>query len=242
MIVGDYHTHTCFSDGKSSVKDNIAFAKENGLKEVCISDHGYSSLLLGMTDAKWTNQKKAIAEESGIKILHGIEANIFPDGTIDVDGKNLSEIDVLIVGFHRFIRIKDRKGKRKFLNTNGFASLKKREKLREENTEIFIKVIEKYPVDILAHMNNRTLVNVKKLCSVCREHNVYVELNEKHLSSLKDNVRDMIDSECNFILSSDAHKTKEVGIFAKVMQFIKENGIPLERVYGIDKTPVFKEK
>ncbi|MCQ2408970.1 MAG: PHP domain-containing protein [Clostridia bacterium] len=242
MVIGDYHTHTYFSDGRSSVKKNIARAKEIGLKEICISDHGYASLLLGMTDAKWKNQKKKIKEESGINILHGIESNIFPDGTIDVEGKNLSDIDVLIVGFHRFIRLRERKGRRKFLNENGFASLEKREKLRAENTEIFIKAIENYPVDIIAHMNNRTLVDVKKLCEVCRDHGVYVELNEKHLSSIKDCIRDMIDSACSFILSTDAHKAGEVGGFAKVLQFIKDNGIPEDRVYGIDKTPVFKKK
>jgi len=242
MIYGDYHTHTCFSDGKSSIAENVNYAKQRGLKEVCISDHGYNSVLLGMTDKKWAKQEEKIKKIEGIKVLHGIESNILANGHIDVDGKDLSKIDVLIVGFHRLLSIKTLLKNGKFAFINGYSSKKRREKEIENNTKIYTYAINNYPIDILAHINNRTLVDVKKICDECAKNNVYVEINAKHLDSLKDCVNDMISSSCNFILSTDAHKAIEVGNMDLILNFIEENKVPKDRVYGLDKAPIFKKR
>ena len=47
-ILGDYHTHTTFSHGKGKVLDNALSAKEKGLAEIAIADHGFGHLLYGM--------------------------------------------------------------------------------------------------------------------------------------------------------------------------------------------------
>ena len=48
QIFGDYHTHTTFSHGKGKVLENALNAKENGLTEIAIADHGFGHLLYGM--------------------------------------------------------------------------------------------------------------------------------------------------------------------------------------------------
>ena len=37
---GDYHTHTSYSHGRGTVGDMVLAAKDRGLKEVAITDHG----------------------------------------------------------------------------------------------------------------------------------------------------------------------------------------------------------
>ena len=52
---GDYHTHTIYSrkpyifynHAKGSIEDNIIEAKNVGLKELAISDHGFSHKYFG---------------------------------------------------------------------------------------------------------------------------------------------------------------------------------------------------
>ena len=40
-IWGDYHTHTIYSHGTSTIEQNVAKAVEKGLKEIAITDHGF---------------------------------------------------------------------------------------------------------------------------------------------------------------------------------------------------------
>ena len=42
ILTADYHTHTPYSHGKNTVEENVARAKEIGLKQIAITDHGFS--------------------------------------------------------------------------------------------------------------------------------------------------------------------------------------------------------
>ena len=42
ILTGDYHTHTQYSHGKNTVEENAKQAKELGLQEIGICDHGFS--------------------------------------------------------------------------------------------------------------------------------------------------------------------------------------------------------
>ena len=44
MFIGDYHTHTNYSDGKGSVMDNALAARQRGLKEIAVTDHSFHLL------------------------------------------------------------------------------------------------------------------------------------------------------------------------------------------------------
>ena len=48
ILTGDYHTHTPFSHGKNTVDENAKRAKELGLKQIGISDHGFSHIAFGV--------------------------------------------------------------------------------------------------------------------------------------------------------------------------------------------------
>ena len=46
LLTGDYHTHTIYSHGKGTVLENVMRAKEVGLQEIAITDHGFEQLAL----------------------------------------------------------------------------------------------------------------------------------------------------------------------------------------------------
>lgn len=103
--------------------------------------------------------------------------------------------------------------------------------------------MDKFPVDVIAHLNHRALVDVKTVCEKAQERGVCVELNEKHLDALERYAKDMIDSGVNFVVGTDAHDTKKLGKTSKIEDFIAKYDVPRDRVFGIDgKKPTFKDK
>ena len=241
---GDYHMHTRSSDGHASVEGCVRAAKERGLKEIAISDHSFATFMYHMTEKKFAKQSAEISALSGcgVKILQGIEGNLIGN-KLDVPHSVIRKCDVLTVGFHRFISPSKQDGQNKFLRVNGFAGKGKREKLAYLNTEAYLSVMENYPIDIIAHLGHRAIVDFAKVCECAARHNVYIELNAKHLDTLKDGIADAIGAGLNFIVGSDAHSADKIGKFEEIEKFIKDNKIPMNRVFGIDgNTPVFKDK
>ena len=59
---GDYHTHTYYSDGKSSLEDNVKSAINKGLKQLAITDHSFSHIAHGITREKYDEQTIKINE------------------------------------------------------------------------------------------------------------------------------------------------------------------------------------
>ena len=57
-ITVDYHTHTTYSHGKGSILDNALSAKERGLSEIAITDHGYGHHAFGIKQKKLPEMKE----------------------------------------------------------------------------------------------------------------------------------------------------------------------------------------
>jgi len=244
-ISGDYHLHTYASDGRASVKDHALAAKARGLKEIAITDHSFSTLFCNMTEKKFGKQSAEINELSGddLKIYQGIEGNIIGN-RLDVPPSIIRKLDVLLVGFHRYVTLfKTTKEERKFLLTNGFSSEKNKEKLAVYNTEAFVSVLEKYPVDVIAHLGHRTPLHFERIFECAAHNGTYIELNEKHIETLEAHIDGAINSGVKFIIGSDSHKKNRIGEFRRVEEFIKKYSVPLERVFGTDgNKPEFKDK
>ena len=243
-FVGDYHLHTRVSDGHTDIADHVAVAKARGLSQIVISDHSFSTLIYHATEKKLQKQRDEISalEGCGIKIYQGIEGNLIGN-EIDVPHGVIRTLDVLTVGFHRFITPTKMNGEHSFLLVNGFSGERAKSKLKDKNTEAYLSVIKKYPIDIIAHLGHRAPVDIAKVCECAKEHGVYIELNEKHLDTLEDGIDGAIESGVNFIVGTDSHKAKKTGDFTAVEQFIIKHKIPMHRVYGVDgNMPTFKDK
>ena len=79
ILTADYHTHTPYSHGKGTVEENAARAKELGLKQIGITDHGFSHLAFGLKRKKVPDliaDCKRASEKLGIDVLVGMESNI----------------------------------------------------------------------------------------------------------------------------------------------------------------------
>ena len=233
MFIGDYHTHTNYSDGKGSVMENALSAKARGLKEIAVTDHGFRLFRKGF--GKYLRLKVECEEASrqtGVTVLAGAEADILSfDGELDLPERQLKEVDYLIAGFHKFAPPKSAAVFFKmYLVTffNGLIPTGKRAK--ERNTNAVIAAINRYPVKVLAHLNHSLKVDVGRVATACAEKGVLVEINVKHLKDFKGQWGALYKSGARFVVSSDAHTPKEVGALHGAFERAVKEGIPVDRI------------
>jgi DNA polymerase (family 10) len=104
-IRGDLHCHTTASDGRVSIEEMAAAARQRGYEYLAITDH---SATHGFGDEVSPDQlrrqielvKAADARIEGIRLLAGSEVNILPDGSLDYSDELLAELDWVIASVH----------------------------------------------------------------------------------------------------------------------------------------------
>ncbi len=103
-IKGDLHTHTDLTDGVAPLEDMLDAAAARGYAYYAVTDHAELLYMQRMTRQKALAQRKRIAalqkRYPKMRILHGSELNIQPDGSVDWDEDFLSGFDVLVASVH----------------------------------------------------------------------------------------------------------------------------------------------
>lgn len=248
-IYGDYHTHTTYSHGKGSVKDNAKAASEKGIKEIAITDHGLKHIAFGLRKKEIAPLKRDIAEikdKFDVKVLMGIEANIIgADGQIDMTSEEILQFDIILCGYHKFIRPKSFKDFATFFTPNiiyDFFNIKSSSKRVQVNTEAIINNIKKYPVDVLTHINYGLKVNCREIARVCAQHGTYIEINGKRITYTDKEMQEMMDTGVDFIVNSDAHSPQRIGDVKLCEQIINRLSIPGGRIVNLSNAPVWRSQ
>jgi DNA polymerase (family 10) len=102
-IRGDLHTHTDLTDGLASLEEMVAAAAARGYAYYAITDHAPNLYMQRMTDAKALEQRehmRRLERAGGMRLLHGIELNIGPDGGVDWPGDFLAGFDLCVASVH----------------------------------------------------------------------------------------------------------------------------------------------
>ncbi|HEX9367149.1 MAG TPA: PHP domain-containing protein [Vicinamibacterales bacterium] len=102
---GDLHMHTTYSDGRDSLRRMIHAAHALGYEYIAITDHSeHAGAAHTLTDDELGRQRDEIADlrahAPGMAILHGIEVDILPDGTLDCDDAVLETLDIVLASLH----------------------------------------------------------------------------------------------------------------------------------------------
>ena len=102
---GAFHNHTTESDGRSTLEDMVAAAKELGLEYLGIADHSKASFQAnGLDEKRLAAQVARIAEinaaEKDIHIFAGTECDILKDGSLDFSDEILGSLDYVVGSIH----------------------------------------------------------------------------------------------------------------------------------------------
>jgi putative hydrolase len=95
----DFHVHSTFSDGESTLAENVQAARERGLRTLCLVDHV-------RRDTAWLPDFTAAVSryrgQPGMRVLAGVEAKILDtSGRLDVP-PGLDGIDLVLIADHQF--------------------------------------------------------------------------------------------------------------------------------------------
>jgi DNA polymerase (family 10) len=136
---GDLHVHTDASDGTASIEEMVAAARARGLKYIAITDHArFAEVIGGLTPDGLRAQIDAIAKLNekldGFRVLTGIEANIQPDGSLDLPDELLAKLDWVVASVHSHFR-----------------------QTKDEMTARLIRAASSDHVDCLAHPTGRKI-------------------------------------------------------------------------------------
>ncbi len=250
ILTSDYHTHTVFSHGKGQIIDNALKAKEKGLVELGISDHGFSHPAFGLTKRKIPKMKalcKNASEQTGVKVLLGIESNIIGvDGSVDLKQNMYDDFDIFLAGIHKFVLYKFGTLFSLFMGNFFSSTFNKKnisKRLINTNTKTFINVIKNNPVDIITHLNFCCFADAKEVAKVCCDYGTYIELNSKKTHLTEEELYAVASTGVKFIINSDAHtpdRVGEISLIEKMLDVVKINPDQIANIDG--RLPSFRFK
>lgn len=248
-LTGDYHTHTVYSHGKGTVEENVQKAIELGLKQIAITDHGLSHVMFGLTKKKLYRQKEEIEmlreKYPQIDILFGIEANLIgAEGVIDLQPQQFSLFDIVLCGYHKPAWPNDFKSVFEiYFNAYFNKIVKPSAQAKARNTKALANAVKKNKIDVLAHINYHLNVNCDEIAKVCADYGTYIELSSRHTCTDEVDIENLLNSNVQFILNSDAHKVKNIAVIDNARALIEKYKIPESRIANINgKQPVFRSK
>ncbi len=243
VIYGDYHTHTPYSHGKGSILDNAMVAKSKGLKEIAITDHGFSHRTFGVKRNQIDNilvDIEKAKKATGVNILFGIEENFVSlDGKIGLYKRDLDFLQIVNVGYHKLARANSLRDYFKLFVPNNLHFYTKSQ--IERNTICVLKAIETQPINIITHLGVGMPVNVEEVAKLAREKNVFIELNGKRIAFTRGDIDALMKYDTQFILNSDAHKPEKVGDVRNGMNYVIKYNIPENNIVNLGKRPNFRD-
>ena len=138
QLRGDLHTHTDLTDGLAPLERMLAAAAEKRYAYYAVTDHAPNLWMQRMTNEKMLAQRDRIRELQAshpkMRLLHGTELNIAPDGSVDWPAAFLDGFDVTVASIHSHFNLS-----------------------RDEQTKRLIAAMEDPHVNVIGHMTTRKI-------------------------------------------------------------------------------------
>jgi len=204
-IKGDLHVHSKWDGGKNSIEEIAEYAIKMGYEYVGIADHTkFLKIEHGLDEKKLRERNKEIdkinsklkSQNSKLKVLKGCEANILPDGKIDIEDDCLREMDFVIAGVHSKFKMS-----------------------KEEMTERIIRAMKNPNVDIISHPTGRLIqkrgeyeIDFDKILKVAKETGTILEINSypERLDLNDINIKKAKEMGVKMIINTDAHHVDQM--------------------------------
>ncbi|MCD6287543.1 MAG: DNA polymerase/3'-5' exonuclease PolX [Candidatus Hydrogenedentes bacterium] len=106
---GEIHAHSTYSDGRNTIAEMAQAAADRGYEYIVITDHSKSlTVAHGLDAGRLADQADEIervnASMNGFRVFRGIEVDIMPDGSLDLDDDTLAALDFVVASVHSRFR------------------------------------------------------------------------------------------------------------------------------------------
>ncbi|MGZ6097484.1 MAG: DNA polymerase/3'-5' exonuclease PolX [Myxococcaceae bacterium] len=104
-VQGVVHSHSTWSDGRSTLEDMARAAAAMGLRYLTVTDHSAAAAYAGGLDetrvrSQWEEIARVQEVVPEIRLFKGLEVDILEDGALDLSDRLLAELDVVIASVH----------------------------------------------------------------------------------------------------------------------------------------------
>ncbi len=204
-IKGDLHCHSNWNGGEDSIEDLAREAMKMGYQYLGISDHTkFLRIERGLDEKQLEKQRKEIDKINSkfkiqnlkFKILQGCEANILPDGSIDIQDEFLKKLDYVIAGVHSAFKMP-----------------------KEKMTKRIIRAMKNPNVDIISHPTGRILkkrdeyqIDFDEILRVAKETNTILEINSypERLDLNDINIKKAKEAGVKMVINTDTHQKDQL--------------------------------
>jgi len=218
---GDLQMHSTWSDGSQSLEDIITAGIERGYSFCGVTDHSYGLPIAGgVPMEKLGRQHREIDAlnrkyRGRFRLIKGIEANIRPDGGVDMEPEELKQLELVVAAPHSALRV------------------------ATDQTARMIAAVKTKGVHILGHPRGRmygsrpgVTADWDRVFAAARKTNVAIEIDvdPSRQDVDYDLAKQAVDAGCLFALDSDAHSTCELRYAETAIAHARLAGVPTERV------------
>ncbi|KWX00081.1 phosphoesterase [Carbonactinospora thermoautotrophica] len=201
-IRGDLHTHTDLTDGLCSLEEMVEAAARRGYAYYAITDHAPNLRMQRMSDEKMLAQRERVRELDGryrgMRLLHGAELNIDPEGNVDWPDAFLAGFDLCVASVHSHFNLP-----------------------REEMTRRLVRACENPYVNIIGHPTARLIgrrpgidADFDEVFRACARTGTALEVNAfpDRLDLNDELILRAKRYGVKFAIDSDAHSTVHLGL------------------------------
>ncbi len=218
-VDGHIHTFEC-GHAYNTITEMAKAGKENGMELICWTEHG-PGLPNGSTFSFFNNMRVIPPEIEGVRVLKGMEANILPNGKLDLYKNLRNKMEVVSASLHN-------------------ATFPPQSK--EENTEAVISALQNPYVDYVCHLGNpRYPIDYETVIKEAKKNNKIIEINNGSFyirKGSKDNCINIAElckkHDVPVIVGTDAHWSGAVGRFPYARKALEIAEFPEELIMNTD--------
>jgi DNA polymerase (family X) len=218
---GDLQMHTTASDGRASIEEMAAAAKQLGYRYILITDHSKAvTIANGLNEQRAEEHIQRIyaarKKVEGIEIWAGAEVDIMGEGSLDYPDELLKKLDIVLVSVHSRMNMP-----------------------ADEMTSRLLRAMENPYVRIMGHPTGRQILrrdpfqfDIERVFDAAQKHGVIMELNAspERLDLSDRHVKRARDRGMKIVISTDAHdpahfKLMRYGVLTARRGWMEESGV-----------------
>ncbi len=201
-IRGDLHMHTTWSDGRDSIMHMVLSSRQLGYEYVAITDHSERSWasrkLLSLEVPLQREEIDTVRSHApDIEILHGVEVDIMPDGSLDFNDDTLQGFDIVLASLH---------------DANGQDGRRLTDRYLQAMRHPLVNVIT-HPANRSPAMSDGYELDFDRLFEVAVETGTAMEIDGApgHLDMDGRVARRAADAGVTIVINSDCHRAEALG-------------------------------
>jgi DNA polymerase (family 10) len=218
-VRGIFHVHTTWSDGTASIAEMARASLAAGFAYLGISEHSQAaSYARGLDTKRLRAQARAVArarrEVPGVVLFHGVEVDVLPDGSLDLDDATLAALDFVVASVHTELEMK-----------------------APQMTERLLRAVTHPLVTILGHPTGRLLpgrtgypFDVDAIAAAANDTFLEINANPQRLDLSAELVRRAAARGARFAINPDAHSPRGVADTALGVAVARRAGLAPSQV------------